>query len=128
MSLREKLRVLVVDDMSTSRGLVTQALDKIGVSKYHWESDGKAALDSLSKRPVHLVISDYEMPNMNGLDLLSSMRSNGATKNTGFILLTGRADQKTIERGKSLGMNNFLMKPFSVPDFKKTIEQVVGKL
>ena len=128
MSLREQLRVMVVDDMSTSRGLITQALDAIGIHNVSTASDGKTALAALIKAPVHLVISDYNMPEMDGLHLLHYMRNTPQTQKTGFLLITGRADPAIINKGKQLGMNNFLAKPFQAADLKTAIEAVVGRL
>ena len=128
MSLREQLRIMVVDDMSTSRGLITQALDAIGIQNVATAGDGKTALAAIAKSPVHLVISDYNMPEMDGLHLLHHLRSSPATQKTGFLLITGRADPAIINKGKQLGMNNFLAKPFETADLKGAIEAIVGRL
>jgi len=128
MSLREQLRVMVVDDMSTSRGLITQALDAIGIQNVGTASDGKTALATIMKAPVHLVISDYNMPEMDGLHLLHYMRNTPQTQKTGFLLITGRADPEIINKGKQLGMNNFLAKPFQAAELKAAIEAIVGRL
>lgn len=128
MSLREQLRILVVDDMSTSRGLITQALDAFGIRNVGSVADGKTALATLEKSPVHLVISDYNMPGMDGLHLLHALRQGPKTKGVGYILITGRADREIIEKGKQLGMNNFLKKPFDPAQLKSCIEAVVGRL
>lgn len=128
MTLRDKLRVMVVDDMSTSRGLITNALDSFGVRQIAVASDGPSAIDQLSKAPVHLVISDFNMPEMNGLQLLHALRSNAATKGVGFLLITGRADREILEQGKRLGMNNFIKKPFEPANLRGAIEAIVGRL
>lgn len=128
MSLKDNLKLMVVDDMSTSRGLITQALDTIGIRQYTTENDGTAALKRLAASPVHLVISDYNMPGLDGLQLLEALRKTQSTQKIGFILITGRADKALIERGKSLAMNNFITKPFSDADMKECIEKVVGRL
>ncbi len=128
MSLKDELHILVVDDMSTSRGLLTQALDEIGVRNYRTENDGETAWRSLAAKPVHLVISDFNMPRMDGLQLLEAIRSHRAIARTGFILVTGRADKEVIDRGARLGMNNYLKKPFQVTQLKACIEKVVGRL
>ena len=128
MSLREQLRVMVVDDMSTSRGLITQALDAIGIQNVATASDGKSALAALIKSPVHLVISDYNMPEMDGLHLLHYMRNTPQTQKAGFLLITGKADPAIINKGKQLGMNNFLPKPFQAGELKTAIEAIVGRL
>ncbi|SMP33978.1 response regulator [Shimia sagamensis] len=128
MSLKDKLHILVVDDMSTSRGLITQALDEIGIVNYRTENDGAQAWRSLAAKPVHLILSDFNMPGMDGLQLLEGIRGNKATARTGFILITGRADPDTINKGVKLGMNNFIKKPFQTAQLKACIEKVVGPL
>ena len=128
MSVRDKLRVLVVDDMSTSRGIILQALDAFGIRQVEYAGDGEAALNSLSKRPVHMVISDYNMPKMDGLKLLHAIRSEAAMAKTGFILISGRSDPAVLEAARKLRMNNFITKPFQHADLKAAIEAVVGRL
>ena len=118
----------MVDDMATSRGLITQALDAFGVQNVATASDGKSALAAMAKSPVHLVISDYFMPEMVGLHLLHYLRSNPQTQKTGFLLITGKADPAIINKGKQLGMNNYLAKPFQTADLKSAIEAIVGRL
>ena len=128
MALRDQIRVMVVDDMSTSRGLITQALDSFGIRSVSTAENGVSALHALEKNPVHLVISDYNMPNMDGLQFLHHLRSAPKTKGTGFILITGRAESQIIDYGKKLGMNNYLKKPFQPAELRKCIEAVVGAL
>ena len=128
MGIREQLRVMVVDDMSTSRGLITQALDAMGITHVSSAADGPSALQAIGKAPVHLVISDYNMPGMDGLQLLHSLRTTAATARVGFLLITGRADKEIIDKGRQLGMNNFLKKPFEPTGLRAAIEAVVGRL
>lgn len=128
MALRDQIRIMVVDDMSTSRGLITQALEAFGVRNVSTAENGAEALEVLANRPVHMVISDYNMPSMDGLHLLQHLRASDKTKGVGFILITGRAEQQIIDYGRKLGMNNFLKKPFDPSDLKKCIEAVVGPL
>lgn len=128
MSLREKLRVLVVDDMSTSRGLIVQALESFGLVHVRHASRGQEALAAIAASPVHLVISDFNMPGMNGLGLLRELRGDPRTRQIGFILITGRADAAMIESGRALGMNNLIRKPFTAADLKSCLEAVVGRI
>ncbi len=128
MALRDQIRIMVVDDMSTSRGLITQALDGFGVRSVSTAENGKEALKLLATYPVHLVISDYNMPEMDGLQLLHHLRSQPKTRGVGFVLITGRAEHQIIDHGKKLGMNNYLKKPFEPANLRNCIEAVVGKL
>ncbi|MCR9124911.1 MAG: response regulator [Rhodobacteraceae bacterium] len=128
MSLKDTLHVMIVDDMATSRGLITQAMDEIGIRNYTTENDGAAALQKLAAKPVHMVISDYNMPRMDGLQLLKALRENRSTQRIGFILVTGRADKELLDMGRQLGMNNYLKKPFSPADMKACITRVTGPL
>ncbi|MEM9705025.1 MAG: response regulator [Pseudomonadota bacterium] len=128
MSLKEKLRVLVVDDLSASRALVYNCFDMMGVKNIMAAKNGVDALEAIKKSPVHIVISDYNMPGMDGLQLLQAIRSNPKTARTGFILVTGSQDKALIDKGRKLGMNNYLAKPFNPRDLERCIERVVGKL
>ncbi|MEL6521168.1 MAG: response regulator [Pseudomonadota bacterium] len=128
MALRDQLHVMVVDDMSTSRGLILQALDAFGIRNVRDASDGPTALAALQQKPAHLVVSDYNMPGMDGLQFLHALRSSSTLRKVGFILITGKADRQIIENGKKLGMNNFIKKPFEQSDLRTCIEAVVGRL
>lgn len=128
MSLKKNIQVMVVDDMTVSRGLIEQALDEIGVVNVQYESDPALALRKLAANPVHLVLSDYYMPTMSGIGLLEALRANRSTLRIGFILITGRPDKEIIAQGQKHGMNNFLVKPFSTQQLRACIEKVVGPL
>jgi len=128
MSLKDQLKVMVVDDMSVSRGLLEAALDRIGIGNVIYEKDGQTAFSRIAASPVHLVISDYNMPNMNGLQLLSALRAGAATQGVGFILVTGSQEASVVVQGKNLGMNNYLKKPFTAENLRACIEAVVGRL
>lgn len=128
MSLKESLRIMVVDDMATSRGLITQALDEIGVKTYLTENDGRRALERMATNPVHLVLSDYNMPGLDGLGLLKAVRTQPATQKIGFILVTGKPTPEIVAQAKQLGLNNMIKKPFTSASMKQCIESVVGRL
>ncbi|MEL6952447.1 MAG: response regulator [Pseudomonadota bacterium] len=127
MSIAESLRVMVVDDMSISRGLLISALEEMGIFKVVAESSGENAVRRIASDPVHLVLCDYNMPGMNGLQLLDAMRRNRITQRVGFILVTGTPTREIIDTGKRLGLNNLVQKPFSTQSLKRAIESVVGR-
>ncbi|MDT8856017.1 response regulator [Paracoccaceae bacterium Fryx2] len=128
MSLKDSLRVMVVDDMSVSRALIEQSLDEMGIKNYTTESDSRTALGKLAANPVHLVISDMHMPGMTGLQLLGSLRQARATQKIGFILITGSPSPEVVREGQELGLNNLVRKPFTTLSLKSSIERVVGRL
>lgn len=128
MGLKDSLRVMVVDDMGVSRGLLVQAIEEMGIWKNLAENDGRAALAKLVADPVHLVLSDYNMPGMDGLELLAALRQNKSTARIGFILVTGTPTPEIVSKGKALGLNNIIKKPFSTASMKQCIESVVGPL
>ncbi len=129
MSLRDSLRIMVVDDMSTSRGLIVQALEWMGI-KHIAECrrrDGGDGQPGQERRCIWCS-SDYNMPGMDGLGLLQKLRTTPATAKLGFILVTGRADAALVQTGQKLGMNNLIKKPFTPQALKDCIERVVGRL
>lgn len=128
MSLLQNLKVMIVDDTSTSRALIRDSLEELGIRNIMPAVDGEQALKMMMTTPAHLVISDFNMPKLDGLQLLKAIRSYQPTSRTPFIMLTGRSDKEIIEQGKKLGLNNYLVKPFQKPDLRKALEAIVGKL
>ncbi len=128
MTLKDSLRVMVVDDMSVSRALISQSLEEIGIRHVATEADSKTALGKLATNPVHLVISDMNMPGLTGLDLLNALRHNRSTQRIGFILITGTPTPEILQKGQQLGLNNLIRKPFTTATVKASIERVVGPL
>ena len=128
MPAASAIRTLVVDDQLTMRALVRSGLRDLGFQQVEEAADGEAALRSLVASPVHLVISDYNMPKLDGLGLLRAVRAHPPLKSTAFIMLTGRADADLVKRAAQYGVNNYLVKPFTVANLKQKIEEVFGAL
>lgn len=128
MPAASSLRVLVVDDQQTIRSLVRIGLKEIGVVHIEDAVDGEDGLRALLTHKSNLIISDYNMPKLDGLNFLRAVRSTPALKNTGFIMLTGRADNDLVQRAQQFGVNNYLVKPFTVATLRQKIEAVYGAL
>lgn len=110
------------------RSLVRSGLNQIGVMNTREAGDGEEAVQSLVRRPAHLVITDYNMPKLDGLGLLRAIRTYEPIRNTAVIMLTGRADPELVQRAAQFGVNNYLVKPFTVATLRGKIEDVFGAL
>ena len=128
MPAASALHVLVVGDQQTMRSLVRNSLQQLGVREIREAADGEAGLREVVTKPVHLVISDFNMPNLDGLGLLRAIRAHPPIKSTAFIMLTGRADRELVQRAVQFGVNNYLVKPFTVAQLKEKLEGVFGPL
>lgn len=122
------IKVLVVDDQLTMRALVRSALQEIGFKDIADAGDGEEGFKSLLGRPAHLVISDFNMPKLDGLGFLRAVRTHEATKKSAFIMLTGRADKELVQRAMQYGVNNYITKPFVPNQLRQKIEEVFGAL
>jgi two-component system chemotaxis response regulator CheY len=122
------LQVVVVDDQKAMRALVRESLAQLGCRQVVECGDGQEALVELQHATPHLIISDMNMPRLDGLDLLKAVRANPRLSKVGFIMLTSRADVELVRQAVSLGVNNYLVKPFSLGGFRQKLEAVVGTL
>lgn len=128
MPIASQMSVLVVDDQRAIRALVKDSLTQLGVRLVAEAEDGEAALSALRNNPVHLVISDLNMPRLDGLGLLKAIRSDHRIEKTAFIMLTSRGEVELVRQAVALGVNNYLTKPFTLSLLKKKIETVFGPL
>ena len=128
MPAASKLTVVVVDDQMTIRSLVRTALNQIAINDIREFGVAEDALKHIRAHAPNVVISDFNMAGMDGLELLQGIRADVKLKSTAFILLTARADKELVQRAVQLGANNFLVKPFNIATLKQKIEQVVGAL
>lgn len=128
MSYLSHLKCMIVDDMQTSRMLIRSALEELGITQIAIAADGEQALKALMVQPLPLVISDYNMPKLDGLSLLRALRAYAPTSRVAFIMMTGRGDQELIDKAKPFGVTGYLAKPFTAATVKSHIEKVIGRL
>jgi len=122
------LKVLVVDDQDSVRKMTCFTLEQMGIRILHEAENGMRAMEIASLQPIDLIISDYYMDKMDGLDLLRAVRAHPIVRRVPFILLTGRGDRELVIKAAQAGVNNYLIKPFTVDVLRQKIEQVMGKL
>ena len=127
MPAAANISLLVVDDQKSIRSLVKECLKGLGYTRIAECEDGAQALRHLQTYPVHMVISDLNMPNMTGLELLAAVRGSLQLKHLGFLMLTSRGEAELVRQAIQLGVNNYLTKPFTMADLKKKIEAVLGQ-
>jgi two-component system chemotaxis response regulator CheY len=128
MPAASSIKVMVADDQLTIRALVRGGLQQLGFKEIDEAPDGEEALRQLIVKPVQLIISDYNMPKLDGLNLLRAVRSHEPIRKTAFIMLTGRADKELVQKAVQYGVNNYLVKPFTITTLKEKIEAVFGPL
>ncbi len=109
------IKVLVVDDSSTMRRIISRILQKMDITEIFQASDGVDALNLLSSNSVDLILLDWNMPRMNGLGLVKNLRENSEFNSTSIIMVTTEAERSSVVEAVKAGANNYLAKPFT-PD------------
>ncbi len=123
-----KIRVLVADDQPSLRTLVKGCLRQMQIEQVIECADGEEAFAAVLRSPVHLIISDLNMPKLDGLGLLKKVRSDPRTARTAFIMVTSQAEQQLVREAIRLGVNNYIVKPFNFGALQSKIEAVFGPL
>jgi len=118
--------VLIVDDYATMRRILRNLLDQIGFKNVTEASDGADALSKLRGGAFGMVISDWNMEPMTGLQLLQEVRKDGKLKETPFIMVTAESKTENVVTAKQAGVNNYIVKPFNAATLKQKIESVLG--
>ena len=123
-SFSRNLPILIVDDYSSMRSIIKGVLRTMGYTTFKEAEDGVQALKILSRDSVGLIISDINMPHMDGLSLLSNIRSSDALSDIPFLLVTGELDREMVLRAGQLGVTDYLLKPFSPDTLKKKLNSI----
>ena len=122
------LKVLVVDNQFSVRQMTRLALEKIGVRLIHEAENGQEALTKALAQPLDIIISDFNMPEMDGIELLRAVRGHQAIRKTPFILITGRGDRELVVKAAQAGVNNYVVKPFDEATLRQKMEAVLGRI
>jgi two-component system chemotaxis response regulator CheY len=128
MPAASTIKVMVVDDQLSMRVMLRSHLQNLGFRDIRDKSSASDALQSVRDDRVHLIISDYNMPDMDGLQFLEAVREDEVIRKTVFLMLTGSADREIVQKAAALGVNNYLVKPFSPASLKEKIERIFGAL
>ncbi|MEW6542460.1 MAG: response regulator [Nitrospirota bacterium] len=124
MPADKNLRILVVDDMSTMRRIVRNVLKQLGYGNVEEAEHGQEALTKLQKEPFGLVVTDWNMPIMSGIDLLRTIRADRAMHHIPVIMLTAEAQKSNILEALNAGVSQYLVKPFTAEIMQTKLDQI----
>lgn len=120
------IRILVVDDLAAMRMSVCSILKHLGFACVAEAPDGHAALALLRSDRVDLVITDLDMPGMDGIELLQAVRSDAALKDLPVLFMTGEAEKTKVLEAAQAGVNDYVLKPFTVAVLDQKIRTIFG--
>jgi two-component system chemotaxis response regulator CheY len=124
----DKTRFLVVDDFSTMRRILRNLLKELGYTNVDEAEDGVAALHKLESQPYDFVISDWNMPNMDGLTLLRKIRSSDKLKHLPVLMVTAEAKKENIIAAAQAGASGYIVKPFTAAVLAEKIDRIFEKM
>ncbi len=125
---RTKMKFLVVDDFSTMRRIVRNLLKELSFTNVDEAEDGAIALQKLQGGGFDFVVSDWNMPNMDGLTLLQSVRAHPTLKTLPFLMITAEAKKENIIAAAQAGASGYIVKPFTAATLSEKLNKIFEKL
>jgi len=120
------MRILVVDDFSTMRRIVKNILKQLGYENVDEAENGAEAYDKIKTGEFAFVITDWNMPVMDGLGLLKKVRSDAQIKDTPILMVTAEAEKEKVVAAIQAGVNNYIVKPFTADTLKEKMARIFG--
>ncbi len=124
MALDLSMKLLVVDDFSTMRRIIKNILKQIGFTNVDEAENGQVALSKLLDGNYDFVVSDWNMPEMSGIELLKSVRANEKIKDLPFLMVTAEAKKENVVEAVKAGVNNYIVKPFTAEVLQEKISKI----
>ncbi len=118
------MKVLVVDDSGIMRKIIIRSLNACGVSDVVEAADGREGLEAFGTNPVDIVLTDWNMPEMNGLELLQAIRATGST--VPIIMITTEGEKESVIQAIQAGVTDYLCKPFEQEELRDKLEKYVA--
>ncbi len=122
------MKILVVDDFSTMRRIVKNLLRDLGFNNTQEADDGLTALPMLQKGDFDFVVTDWNMPGMQGIDLLKAIRADDKLKHLPVLLVTAEAKKEQIVEAAQAGVNGYIVKPFTAGTLKEKLDKIFERL
>ena len=126
--VNKDMHILAVDDQAAMRGIMKTLLGELGFGNVALANDGDEAFTALKKGRYDLVISDWNMPNMSGIELLKAIRGDAEMGSLPVLLVTGEAKKDQIVEAAKLGVNGYVVKPFTASTLKEKLEKIFERL
>ena len=123
-----KMKILCVDDFSTMRRIVKNILKQLGYENIDEAEDGIQAYSKLKSGGFGFLVSDWNMPNMDGLELLKRVRSDPDLKNLPVLMVTAEAEKDKVIEAIKAGVNNYIVKPFTAEVMREKMDKIFEKL
>ncbi|MCK9380772.1 MAG: chemotaxis response regulator CheY [Sulfuritalea sp.] len=125
---RSSLKFLVVDDFATMRRIVRNLLKELGLTNVEEAEDGAVALAKLREGGFEFVVSDWNMPNMDGLTLLQTVRADAKLKTLPFLMITTEAKKENITAAVQAGASGYIVKPFTAATLQEKLDKIFEKM
>lgn len=126
--LDQNMKILVVDDFSTMRRIIKNILKEIGYTNVDEADDGSTALEKLKGGGFDFVVTDWNMPNMPGIELLKAIRGDDKLKSLPVLMVTAEAAKENVVTAVEAGVNNYIVKPFTAAALKERIDLILEKV
>lgn len=127
MTVDKNMNILVVDDYATMRRIIKNLLKQLGFGNADEAEHGQQALEMFGGKHYGLIISDWNMEPMTGLDLLKQVRAASVNQNVPFIMVTAESKTENVIAAKQAGVNNYIVKPFNAETLKTKMTSVLGE-
>ena len=121
------IKIIIVDDFATMRRIVKNILKQIGFNNIEEADDGATALPLIKTQNFDLIVSDWNMPQMSGLELLKAVRADDQLKDTPFLMVTAEAQKENIIEAVKAKVSNYIIKPFTAETLAEKINKIFGE-
>lgn len=126
--MNKNMRILIVDDFSTMRRIVKNLLRDLGFNNTHEADDGLTALPLLKKGDFDFVVTDWNMPGMQGIDLLKYIRADAELRHLPVLMITAEAKREQIIEAAQAGVNGYIVKPFTAATLKEKLDKIFERM
>jgi two-component system chemotaxis response regulator CheY len=125
VAMDTSIKILIVDDFATMRRILKNILKQLGFKNLVEADDGTSAWDVLEGQKIDLIISDWNMPKMTGLELLKKVRASDNLKKTPFLMVTAEAQKQNVIEAVQAGVSNYVVKPFTAEAISDKLEKIL---